>query len=33
VSLAFDTRLGFYEITAQIGEGGVGQVYRATAVG
>src|ERR1700693_1362788 len=23
------TRLGFYEITAQIGEGGMGQVYRA----
>lgn len=24
------TRLGVYEITAQIGEGGMGQVYRAT---
>ena len=24
------TRLGVYEVTAQIGEGGMGQVYRAT---
>ena len=24
------TRLGVYDITAQIGEGGMGQVYRAT---
>src|SRR5205823_9149718 len=24
------TRLGIYEVTAQIGEGGMGQVYRAT---
>jgi serine/threonine protein kinase len=24
------TRLGVYEITAQIGEGGMGQVFRAT---
>jgi hypothetical protein len=25
-----DTRLGIYDITAPIGEGGAGQVYRAT---
>jgi serine/threonine protein kinase len=24
------TRLGVYEVTAQIGEGGMGQVYRAS---
>ena len=24
------TRLGVYQVTAQIGEGGMGQVYRAT---
>jgi eukaryotic-like serine/threonine-protein kinase len=24
------TRLGVYDITAQVGEGGMGQVYRAT---
>ena len=24
------TRLGVYEVTARIGEGGMGQVYRAT---
>src|SRR5437588_2435238 len=28
--LASGTRLGVYEVTAQIGEGGMGQVYRAT---
>ena len=26
------TRLGAYEVSAQIGEGGMGQVYRATDV-
>jgi serine/threonine protein kinase len=30
LSLTPDTRLGVYDITAQIGEGGMGQVFRAT---
>ena len=29
MALAAGTRLGVYEVTAQIGEGGMGQVYRA----
>ena len=30
MALTVGTRLGVYEVTAQIGEGGMGQVYRAT---
>ncbi len=30
MSLALGTRIGVYEITAQIGAGGMGEVYRAT---
>ena len=30
LTLSAGTRLGVYEIIAQIGEGGMGQVYRAT---
>src|SRR5512138_1047474 len=30
LALTTGTRLGVYEVTAQIGEGGMGQVYRAT---
>jgi eukaryotic-like serine/threonine-protein kinase len=30
LALAFGTRLGVYEVIASIGEGGMGQVYRAT---
>ena len=29
MTLTSGTRLGVYEVTAQIGEGGMGQVYRA----
>jgi RIO-like serine/threonine protein kinase len=30
LALTPGTRLGIYEVTAQIGQGGMGQVYRAT---
>jgi serine/threonine protein kinase len=30
LALTPGTRLGLYEVTAQIGEGGMGQMYRAT---
>ena len=29
MALSLGTRLGVYEVTAQIGEGGMGEVYRA----
>ena len=29
MSLTSGTRLGAYEVTAQIGQGGMGEVYRA----
>ena len=29
MALTLGTRLGVYEVTAQIGEGGMGEVYRA----
>jgi serine/threonine protein kinase len=32
VALAPGTRIGPYEIAAQIGEGGMGEVYRATDI-
>jgi hypothetical protein len=31
VTLTPGTRLGVYEVTAQIGQGGMGQVFRLTA--
>ena len=30
MALEVDSRLGHYDVTALIGEGGMGQVYRAT---
>ena len=30
MALTVGTRLGYYDVTALIGEGGMGQVYRAT---
>ena len=33
MSLTVGDRLGHYEVTAQIGEGGMGEVYRAMDVG
>ncbi len=30
MALEIGSRLGHYEVTALIGEGGIGQVYRAT---
>ena len=30
MALAVGSRLGHYDVTAKIGEGGVGQVYQAT---
>ena len=31
MALASGTRVGIYEVTAKIGEGGMGEVYRARA--
>ena len=32
MALHVDTRLGYYDVTALIGEGGMGEAYRAHAV-
>ncbi len=33
MSLGLGSRLGHYDVTALIGEGGMGQVYQATDMG